>query len=468
MKISTLPPLSLYIHIPWCVKKCPYCDFNSHVANNLNRDIQNEYINALITDLEYHLPIIWGRMINTIFIGGGTPSIMDANYIINLLDQIRSRVHLSPFAEITIEANPESLSLAKIKEYANNAGINRISIGVQSFNPQQLTNLSRAHDCNTAIQSIEYATEHIQNVNIDLMYGLPNQTCQDLELEFNLIKQFPINHLSYYNLTIEQNTVFATYTPKGMPNNDLCFEMQEIIVNNLLDLQFERYEISAFARQDKQHNNDQTQYSRQESNVLDRACAIDYNMQLCDNGRSHEDYTYLDHRCLHNLNYWQFGDYLGIGAGAHSKISFQDKIVRMAKIKQPSGYIKAINSLPSYNNIIYDTCNNYINNDNLPHNNVANCLLNNKNHAIEITLYDKNNNTASLPLEFFMNAFRLINGVELQLFTARTGLPIEHILSSLNRLSKNKLISIDKQIIKPTALGINFLNDILLEFIGTK
>jgi putative oxygen-independent coproporphyrinogen III oxidase len=382
ISLKQLPPLALYIHIPWCVKKCPYCDFNSH--NAPNELPESEYIDCLIKDLETALPLIWGRTVYTIFIGGGTPSLFSGNGINRLLIEVRSRINLSPFAEITIEANPGAVDNQNIVAYRE-AGVNRISFGVQSFNDKYLKSLGRIHDSQAARTAIKIARQHFSQINIDLMYGLPGQTVEELKSDLDIALDFNTSHLSCYNLTIEPNTGFYNKVPKNLPDNDLCYTMQDIILERLDNSGLNRYETSAYAKEKSQ--------------------------------------------CQHNLNYWQYGDYLGIGAGAHSKLSFHNKIIRQARQKHPRGYMTA---------------------------NIAN-----NQHIIE----NKQVIVAELPFEFMMNALRLIDGVPIRLFVERTDLSLNSILPKLQAACDKGLIQPIHDKIVPTKRGQDFLNDLLLLFL---
>lgn len=380
-QFKELLPLSLYIHIPWCLKKCPYCDFNSHeIKSDFNEAI---YIEALIRDLELSLPNIWGRTINSIFIGGGTPSLFSAEAYNYLLSKIRSFTNFSSSIEITMEVNPATLESKYIRDYPH-AGINRISFGIQSFNDKHLNALGRVHNAKMAKDSILIAKNYFNNINLDMIYGLPSQTLEELESDIEIALSFDINHLSFYNLTIEPNTFFYKFPPKNLPSNDICHDMQTVIIDKLKKSFYNRYEISAFAKK--------------------------------------------GHECYHNKNYWLYGDYIGIGAGAHSKISFQDRVIRQARTKQPNTYLKNV--------------------------------LNNSHIAIEEEV--KNNDLA---FEFFINAFRLINGFNINLFTQRTSLPLNAILNKLLKAQEKSFINITNDSIIPTKLGQDFLNDLLLLFL---
>ncbi len=375
------PPLSLYIHIPWCIRKCPYCDFNSHKSpQNLP---QESYIKALEADLEKALPLIWGRSIRSVFIGGGTPSLFDGDKINQILTIVRKLTHLSPIAEITLEANPGTVDSSHIKDYAK-SGVNRISIGVQSFNNSHLKSLGRVHDSDKAATAINIAKQHIDNINIDLMYGLPNQNLDELYEDIEMALSFKPNHISYYNLTIEPNTIFASQTPDNLPDNDLCYQMQDIIQKKLTQNHYYQYEVSAYARNSFQ--------------------------------------------CSHNLNYWLFGDYLGIGAGAHSKLTMQNKIIRQVRQKHPQTYM-----------------------DN---------TINNK-HIIE----EKTISHSETPFEFALNSFRLTDGFLISSFGETTGLPLSIIMPKLLKASDLGFLELSHNRVTTTLKGKNFLNDLLMLFL---
>lgn len=382
IQLSALPPLSIYIHIPWCIRKCPYCDFNSHaVKNQLPED---EYVAALIRDLELALPDIWGRPIQSIFIGGGTPSLFSGASIDKLLTQIRARTTLSPYAEITLEANPGTVESAHIKDYAN-AGVNRISMGIQSFNDRHLQALGRIHNSREAQQAIEKVAHYFDNFNLDIIYGLPEQTIEQAVNDIQIAVAFNPTHISAYNLTIEPNTAFAVTPPEKLPDNDLCYEIQDALMAQLQQFGFQRYEVSAYARTGRQSQ--------------------------------------------HNLNYWQFGDYLGIGAGAHSKISFPDRIIRQMRYKHPEKYLSQIATASPIQ------------------------------EQIQVA-------AADLPFEFMLNSLRLCAGIPARLFNDRTGLPFSQIIDTLLNAEKEQLISLADNRITPTALGQNFLNDLVEKFLN--
>lgn len=380
LALKQLPPLSLYIHMPWCIQKCPYCDFNSH---KLKGELpEREYINALITDLEQALPLVWGRSIQTIFIGGGTPSLFSGGSIDYLLTQIRARIKVSPYAEITLEANPGTVERQFISEYAQ-AGVNRISLGIQSFNDQHLQRLGRIHTAQESITAIETVATHFNNFNLDIIYGLPNQSIDQALADINLALSFNSTHLSAYNLTIEPNTEFAKFVPANLPNDDLCYAMQDQIINQLDKHGLQRYETSAYAKHNRQSQ--------------------------------------------HNLNYWQFGDYLGIGAGAHSKLSFHDQILRQSRHKHPQEYMKRV-------------------------------LINQ--HILENAPVK----TEDLPLEFMMNALRLSGGFSNKLFTETTSLAFSQILPQLLSAQEQGFLELMPSKIIPTTKGRDFLNNLLEQF----
>ncbi|HLX52594.1 MAG TPA: radical SAM family heme chaperone HemW [Aquella sp.] len=382
LNLNALPPLSLYIHIPWCIKKCPYCDFNSH--NKPHQLPEDEYINCLIQDLENALPLIWGRSIRSIFIGGGTPSLFSPQSIERLLQAVRSRTNLSPMAEITIEANPGTVDNDHIQGYSQ-IGINRISFGIQSFNDKHLKVLGRVHDSRQAITAITMAKKYFDNINLDIIYALPEQSEADLIADLEMALSFEIIHLSCYNLTLEPNTAFYVNPPRGLPDNDLCYAMQDIIVDHLAKHELQRYEISAYAK-----------YNRQ---------------------------------CQHNVNYWQFGDYLGIGAGGHSKLSFSDKIIRQVRQKHPQNYMAAISK---------------------------------NEHIVEDKIVD----IKDLPFEFMLNALRLMDGFSTTLFVERTGLSLSTILPTLSIAEDKGFIQpLRNGRIIPTQTGHDFQNELLMLFL---
>jgi oxygen-independent coproporphyrinogen-3 oxidase len=380
LEFRSQPPLSLYIHIPWCVQKCPYCDFNSHEARE--RIPEDEYVAALITDLESALPLIWGRRVSTIFIGGGTPSLLSGQALDTLLTAIRSRVVLLPDAEITLEANPGTAEAERFAAYRE-AGVNRLSLGIQSFNPRHLKALGRIHDEREAQTAIELAARHFERFNLDLMYGLPGQTMAEAMDDLETAIAFAPRHLSCYQLTLEPNTRFAAEPPL-LPESDLCADMQEAIEARLAAAAYQHYETSAFAQP--------------------------------------------GYQCQHNLNYWSFGDYLGIGAGAHGKLTMHDRVLRQMRWKQPAQYLKQVAAgLPVH-----------------------------EEHSVV---------AAELPFEFMMNALRLNGGFDPALFESRTTLPLISIESELRQAEKEGLIERSALRIAPTTKGQRFLNELLRRFL---
>jgi putative oxygen-independent coproporphyrinogen III oxidase len=381
LNLSALPPLSLYIHFPWCVRKCPYCDFNSHEARG--EFPEEEYLAAVRLDLEQSLPLIWGRQIYTIFIGGGTPSLMSAKGLDRLLSDVRTLLPLDGACEITMEANPGTFEAEKFKSFRA-SGINRLSIGIQSFNPRHLQALGRIHDDNEARRAVEIAHANFDNFNLDLMYALPSQTLGEAKQDLDTALAFAPPHLSLYHLTMEPNTVFAKYPP-ALPDDDASADMQDMIASETKAAGFEQYEVSAYAQP----------------------------------GR----------RARHNLNYWEFGDYLGIGAGAHSKISFPHRVLRQARYKQPKAFMEAARA----GNPVQE--------------------------EHEIT-------RADMGFEFMLNTLRLTGGFAPNLFGERTGMGISAIDKTLNEAEAKGLLYRDHKIIRPTELGQRFLNDLQQMFLG--
>ncbi len=379
-RFRVLPPLSLYIHIPWCVRKCPYCDFNSHEAREPAPE--QRYIDALIADLESALPLIWGRKVYTVFFGGGTPSLFSAAGIDTILSAVRSHVPLESDAEITLEANPGTFEAEKFRAFRA-AGINRLSIGIQSFNPRHLKALGRIHDDNEARAAIEIAERNFDNVNLDIMYGLPGQSVAEASADIESAIACSPQHISAYHLTIEPNTHFHRYPPP-LPDDDVTAHMQDAIEQALASAGYRHYEISAFALPGRQ--------------------------------------------ARHNLNYWTFGDYLGIGAGAHSKLSFPDRITRQARCKQPKQYMESA----AAGNAIQEQ------------------------HDV---------GAGEVGFEFMMNALRLNDGFPVALFEERAGVPLTTVLKQLEQAEQKGLIARDHQRIAPTARGRRFLNDLLQIFL---
>ena len=382
--LKTSPPLSLYIHIPWCVKKCPYCDFNSHEIRAKNGEIpETKYIDALIKDLEQAVPKIWGRKIRSIFFGGGTPSLFTGESINRLLNHVRMLTQLEYGAEITLEANPGTVDATHFADYKQ-AGVNRLSLGIQSFNNSHLHALGRIHDDKQSQQAIKLALNSFDQVNLDLMYGLPNQTLAEAMCDAQTALDFKAAHLSFYHLTLEPNTAFY-HTPPSLPDDDLSATMQEKIEILLKANGYQHYETSAFALPGKQ--------------------------------------------CKHNLNYWRFGDYLGIGAGAHSKLSYHDKITRESRYKHPKQYMeKALTGR----------------------------------HIEQEHIISSN----ELGFEFMMNALRLNNGVETSLFAQQTGLSLTSLSSKIHTAQNKDLLEPLLTRIKPTLRGQRYLNDLLELFLG--
>ena len=378
--LTTLPPLSLYVHYPWCVRKCPYCDFNSHEARN--GIPEDAYVAALIRDLESALPQIWGRRVVSIFIGGGTPSLLSPGGLDTLLTAVRARLPLLADAEITLEANPGTVEAEKFAGFRA-AGVNRLSLGIQSLDDRHLAALGRIHSAGEARRAIELALRHFDNVNLDMMYALPRQTLAEAQRDIESAAAFGTPHLSAYHLTLEPNTPFHR-TPPPLPDDDLAADMQEMVEAALAARGYQNYETSAFARP----------------------------------GR----------RCTHNLNYWTFGDYLGIGAGAHGKISAPTGIVRETRRRHPRDYLEAA-------------------------------------ARGEFALERRDIAHTELPFEFMMNALRLTEGFAPALFEAHTGLPLACLGDGLLRAQRQGLLDVDRERIAPTPRGRRFLNDLLELFL---
>lgn len=378
-------PLSLYVHVPWCVQKCPYCDFNSHgLRGGLP---EADYVAALIADLEAALPLVWGRRVVSVFFGGGTPSLLSGEAVDTLLAAIRARLPLVYGAEITLEANPGTAESGKFAAFRA-AGVNRLSLGIQSFKPAHLKALGRIHDAQEACRAIELAARHFDSFNLDLMYGLPQQTMTQALADLEQALTFAPSHLSCYQLTLEPNTAFAA-APPALPDPDRCADMQEAIEARLADAGYTHYETSAFAQPGKQ--------------------------------------------CRHNRNYWTFGDYLGIGAGAHSKLTVPTpdgrRILRQMRWKLPKQYLAQV--------------------------------------AAGRPIQDEFDVAAEeLPFEFMMNALRLNQGFETALFAERTGLPLEGIENTLRQAEQDGLIERTPGCIAPTRHGQRFLNRLLERFLA--
>jgi putative oxygen-independent coproporphyrinogen III oxidase len=382
LQFVTNPPLGLYIHLPWCAQKCPYCDFNSHQYIDFD---ESAYVSALIEDLLLDLPLVWGRSISSIFIGGGTPSLFSASAIQQLLSELRACLNFNPGIEITIEANPGSADEAHFEGYLN-AGINRLSIGVQSFDNASLKALGRIHDSQQALSAFDKARRvGFQNINLDLMFALPGQTLQLAEADlFQAIRLQP-EHISHYQLTIEPNTLFYQKVPKQIPDDDLSWEMQQHCQALLAQQGYQQYEISAYARPDR--------YSR------------------------------------HNMNYWQFGDYLGIGAGAHGKITLpaENRVIRRQRQRQPQKYLQSIGS--------------------------------------ERISQQQDLSAQDLIFEFMLNALRLTEGFDLSLFDRHSGMRQEVLQSPLRKAQELGLIDLQQNHLTPSELGLRFHNDLQALFL---
>lgn len=411
LQLPALPPLGLYIHLPWCVRKCPYCDFNSHLAphspfkgvavkseasttseaghaSSLPMDLQRSYLDALINDLDQQLPKIWGRRLHSIFIGGGTPSLFAPELIDELLGAIRARIGMPLTGEITMEANPGTFEQARFEGYRK-AGVTRLSIGVQSFNEQALKALGRVHNGQQAIQAVQSAVQLFDQVNVDLMYGLPmgqgsvqtvEQALQDVQQAIGLKP----THLSLYQLTMEPNTAFEVAPPE-VPEMDDLIDIEQAVHQAAIAAGYPRYEVSAFAA--------------------------------------------APNRCQQNLNYWQFGDYLGIGAGAHAKISFANRIERESKLRNPQAYMEAIKTGAG------------------------------PAESRELVVKE-------LPFEFMLNALRLVEGVPESYFTERCGRPIADLQRAINEAVKKGLLDATPGCLKATETGLNFLNDLQTLFLA--
>jgi putative oxygen-independent coproporphyrinogen III oxidase len=401
LQLAGSPPLALYVHLPWCIAKCPYCDFNSHelltprlpaVATPrggstrtgqpgsgpaLDNTTEQRYLDAVIADLDAALPLVWGRPIVSVFIGGGTPSLFSPEGINRLLGDIRARLPLLPGAEITLEANPGTFERERFRAFAQ-AGVTRLSIGVQSFDDAMLQRIGRVHDGAQARAAVEEAASAFDTFNIDLMYALPGQTLAHLENDLATALGFQPPHLSVYHLTIEPNTRFANQPPV-LPDDDLASQMLDLLVQRTGEAGLARYEVSAFARP--------------------------------------------GHRCQHNLNYWQFGDYLGLGAGAHGKLSFPHRVVRQVRWREPVAYMNQALA--------------------------GNAMSNDEEVARK-----------SLPFEFMLNALRLREGFDLALLRDRCGLPLSAVEPALQKAQAQGLIRRDGDSVVPTERGFDFLSDL--------
>ena len=404
LRLGESPPLSLYVHLPWCIAKCPYCDFNSHelaskaplmpsprggepgsgrpvawLADAADSGLpEARYLDALIADLEAALPQVWGRPVVSIFIGGGTPSLFSPDGIARLLADIRARLPLRPGCEITMEANPGSFERERFKAFRA-AGVTRLSVGVQSFDDAMLAKLGRVHDGAQARAALAEAAAAFDTFNLDLMYALPGQSLAQLQADLDTALSFKPPHLSIYHLTVEPNTRFALAPPPGLPDDDLASDMLDLITARMAHAGLQRYEVSAFARP--------------------------------------------GHRCQHNLNYWQFGDYLGIGAGAHGKLSYPHRVIRQVRWREPRAYMDQA---------------------------LAGQAMSNDDEVAR----------AQLPFEYMLNALRLREGFALADFSARTGLPITAIAKPLAEAEAKGLLERDFVRAWPTARGFDFLSDL--------
>ena len=381
---SVRPPLSLYVHVPWCLRKCPYCDFNSYGLEPGQEVPERSYVSALCADLESTLPSVWGRSVLTVFLGGGTPSLLSGAAIERLLSDVRARLPLSAEVEITLEANPGTLEAGRFCQYRR-AGVNRLSIGVQSFDDEKLRALGRVHDGAQAARAIEAAQRDFENFNIDLMIGLPGQSAREARRDVERALQFAPPHLSVYQLTLEPNTVFAKHPP-ALPDEQTAAAIEEE-VQELLDVHgYEHYEVSAWAKPGRQ--------------------------------------------ARHNLNYWTFGDYLGIGAGAHAKISTAEGIIREERYRSPASYLE---------------------------------------HAArgEFVASRRTLARSDLVFEFMLNALRLRQGFAPALFGERTGLALTEIEPALRAAQEQGLLEYRFDRIRPTELGLRFLNDLQALFLDS-
>jgi putative oxygen-independent coproporphyrinogen III oxidase len=404
LTFTALPPLSLYIHLPWCVRKCPYCDFNSHLApqseyrtvaissavvlddtkhaQSLPMDLQRHYLSALIADLDAQLPKIWGRSLHTVFIGGGTPSLFDPCLIDELLAAVRARLGMPVTGEVTMEANPGTFERDRFKAFRE-AGVTRLSVGVQSFSDSHLQALGRIHCGEQAEMAVAYATTVFDEVNVDLMYGLPAQNVQQAVSDVRKAIALKPTHLSLYQLTMEPNTLFAV-KPPILPDEECLVDIEEAVHAEAASAGYLRYEVSAFAQK--------------------------------------------SHRCQHNLNYWGFGDYLGIGAGAHAKISYPNRIERETRSRNPQAYVQEILEGKPCGNV--------------------------RELAVK-----------ELPFEFMLNALRLVDGVPESYFLERCGRPISDLQGALKQAVDKGLLEGQPGVFKPTTLGLNFLNDLQMLFL---
>lgn len=388
LNLTSLPPLSVYVHLPWCLKKCPYCDFNSHEFKGQSPqapDLPEQlYLDALCADLEASLPLVWGRPVHSIFLGGGTPSLFSAQGIARLVSDLRARLPLVPDCEITMEANPGTFETDRFHAFRQ-AGITRLSVGVQSFNDRHLKALGRVHNADQALAAVQEAAQAFETFNIDLMYALPGQSMAQFKQDLDTALSVQSPHLSIYHLTIEPNTLFAKHTPSDLPEEDEAYDMLDMITAATSQAGMQRYEVSAFAKP--------------------------------------------SHQCWHNTNYWQFGDYLGLGAGAHSKLSFAHRIVRMVRHREPKLYMERAMTQQA----------------------VA------QSHEVS---------RADLPFEFMLNALRLKEGFALSWFSDRTGLPLSAIEQALREAETKGWLHRDLAKAWPSDLGFDFLSDLQALFLA--
>ncbi|MBZ0226340.1 MAG: radical SAM family heme chaperone HemW [Comamonas sp.] len=377
LRLPSLPPLSVYVHIPWCLKKCPYCDFNSHALKEGEGAPEARYIDALTADLEAALPLVWGRTVSSVFIGGGTPSLFSPEAIDRIIAMIRARLMLEAGCEITLEANPGTFEKDRFKAF-HDAGVTRLSIGVQSFNDRHLQAIGRVHDAAQARAAAEEAAQCFETFNLDLMYALPGQSVADLENDVRIALSFTPPHLSIYHLTVEPNTLFAKYPPR-LPDDDTAWEMLDRITALTEAAGLSRYEVSAYAKN--------------------------------------------AHRCTHNINYWQFGDYIGIGAGAHGKLSFAHRVMRQVRYRDPKQYMD---------------------------------------HALagHAVAQEHEVSNKDLTFEFMLNALRLKDGFLVRDFCTRTGQPVTAITPGLKAAEAKGLIKTNLVHIQPTERGFDFLSDL--------
>jgi oxygen-independent coproporphyrinogen-3 oxidase len=385
LQLGAPPPLSVYVHLPWCLKKCPYCDFNSHAWTDAPEAMpEQRYLGALRADLEASLPLVWGRSVHSVFIGGGTPSLFSPEGIARLLSDIRSLLPLQPGCEVTLEANPGTFEKDRFRAFRQ-AGVTRLSIGVQSFDDAKLLALGRVHNATQARAAVEEAATSFDTFNLDLMYALPGQSLAELEADVRTALSYQPPHLSLYHLTLEPNTAFAN-RPPVLPDDDTSAEMLDRLVEITGEAGLQRYEVSAYARR--------------------------------------------GHRCAHNLNYWQFGDYLGLGAGAHGKLSFPHRVLRQVKWREPAAYMREA---------------------------LAGNAVSNQEEV----------SRQSLPFEFMLNTLRLREGFEEALFGERTGLPPSAIAAGVAKARERGLLEVVAagdgplgRVLRPTVRGFDFLSDL--------